>query len=122
MHRNAKRLLTLTTLLICLCLVGASGATTANLTDGTNNLSEGLNASMVGTDLVFDGTSFQAPWINSLASSENCPPVPLLEGVYQASSCVPRGNLCDPIYVPGAVCCPGSTCVKPYPGVPMFCL
>ena len=40
----------------------------------------------------------------------------------KADTCVSYGHLCDPQYVLSAVCCPGTHCIKPYPGVPMYCL
>lgn len=42
-------------------------------------------------------------------------------GTGSAQTCIPYGQVCDPLYVPPAPCCTGS-CYKPYPGVPMFCL
>jgi hypothetical protein len=40
----------------------------------------------------------------------------------KAQTCVPYGYLCDPRYVPSAVCCPGTHCTYLYPGVPLYCL
>ena len=37
-------------------------------------------------------------------------------------SCIPYGYLCDPRYVTDPVCCPGTNCFSPYPGVPKYCL
>ncbi|HZF11602.1 MAG TPA: hypothetical protein VFE33_22665 [Thermoanaerobaculia bacterium] len=38
-----------------------------------------------------------------------------------ADDCTPYGYLCDPRYVM-VVCCPGTHCFSPYPGVPQYCL
>jgi len=41
---------------------------------------------------------------------------------FSSKSCTPYGYLCDPRYTTDAVCCPGTHCFSPYPGVPQYCL
>ena len=41
---------------------------------------------------------------------------------FSSKSCTPYGYLCDPRYTTGVVCCPGTHCFSPYPGVPQYCL
>jgi hypothetical protein len=41
---------------------------------------------------------------------------------FSSKSCTPYGYLCDPRYTTDVVCCPGTHCFSPYPGVPQFCL
>jgi hypothetical protein len=43
-------------------------------------------------------------------------------GLQANVNCTPYGYLCDPRYVSGVVCCPGTSCRSPYPGVPQYCL
>lgn len=55
---------------------------------------------------------------NSFASTETDDE----NAVVDLYNCRFYGTLCDPLYVPAAACCGGSTCYSPYPGVPKYCL
>lgn len=43
-------------------------------------------------------------------------------GLQALYNCTSYGYLCDPRYVSGVVCCPGTSCRSPYFGVPQYCL
>ena len=40
----------------------------------------------------------------------------------ESDTCISYGYLCDPRWIPNPVCCPGTHCISPYPGVPRYCL
>jgi hypothetical protein len=40
----------------------------------------------------------------------------------ESDTCISYGYLCDPRWIPDPVCCPGTHCISPYPGVPRYCL
>ena len=104
-----RRYLGLIILLAGLLVVGSLGASTST---GATTDTETLDVVLPWTPSFFLGAATDA-CSTSLINDV---------GLRQAGSCVPYGNLCDPRYVPGAVCCPGLDCTYLYPGVPRYCL
>ena len=115
-----KKLLVISAILVSLVLVCSLGATAYIETSGVNNLVNGTSVAFSGAEDLLMDAGYQPTWIRELAAMESCPAA--VGEASEASSCLPMGRVCDPLYVPNAVCCPGLSCYKPYPGVPKFCL
>jgi len=87
---------------------------------------EGVEVHEVGHGLGLDHTNVSSatmyPYINSCDNSTASTESDDNAGLQALYNCTPYGYICDPRYVSGVVCCPGTSCHSPYFGVPQYCL